>query len=96
MTLFRRLMALAVAACALPLVSMLTAAGIANLFKCRLHEGNVNPCVVGGVDIGAALYGMAVGAWLMLFTLPLAVMLVALWAVVEVVHRVRRTPGNAA
>lgn len=96
MTLFRRLTALAVAACALPLVSMFTAAGIANLLRCRLHEGNVNPCIVGGVDIGATLYGMAVGAWLMLLTLPLAVMLLALWAVVEVVHRIRRKPGNAA
>lgn len=55
-----------------PLVSVIVASGIASAHGCTLHEGFVNPCVIGGQDRGELLYQMAVAGWLMMLTLPFA------------------------
>lgn len=54
----------------LPLVITATAAFIAWANGCELNEGNPNPCVVCGTDIGQTLYGMGVMAWFCVITLP--------------------------
>lgn len=82
--------AVALVASVAPMLSMLVAAAIANYNGCTLHEGFANPCVVAGRDIGETLYNMAMMAWLMLFTLPLAALVVLAWIVAEIVHVVRR------
>ena len=86
---FRILTALAIIACFVPMGLTLGAAWVASSNGCTLNEGNVNPCVIGGRDYGATLYNMAMMAWLMLFTLPYAVMFVILWVIVEIVRFIR-------
>jgi hypothetical protein len=69
-----------------PVASLLVAALIANFFGCRLDEGNLHPCVVGGIDLGAMLYGMGVMGWLFLATLPLGAIALLVWLAVLLVH----------
>lgn len=64
--------------CLLPLASVVLASGFASLNGCELHEGYVNPCVVFGIDRGDTLYSAALFGWFMMFTLPIAVILVLL------------------
>ncbi len=56
---------------ATPIVSVITASAVANANNCTLHEGFVNPCVVGGVDVGHTLYSMFVLGWLAFISIPL-------------------------
>ncbi|WP_052055388.1 hypothetical protein [Myxosarcina sp. GI1] len=53
-----------------PVLSVLIASIIANANDCILHEGNVNPCKIGSVDLGGLLYSMAVSGWFMLVSIP--------------------------
>lgn len=93
---FRAVISLAVMACFAPMASTMAAAWIADRNGCRLHEGFVNPCVIGGVDWGGTLYNMAMMGWLMLATLPIALLLVGAWVVVELVRIVRRSRSRPA
>jgi hypothetical protein len=90
MTRFRWAMVWLLALCAAPLVMALLAAGLANGLGCTLHEGFPNPCKVGGIDIGGALYAMGVSGWLMLATLPIGSLLILVWIVVEVIRYIRQ------
>lgn len=85
MKIFRLLMLLGIAASFTPLAATMLASAIAAGHGCMLHEGFVNPCVIGGVDRGATLTAMFVSGWYMLFTLPAGVTLLLLWLVAEVV-----------
>lgn len=87
---FRIAVVAALVVCLAPMLSMFVAAAIADHFGCRLHEGFANPCLVAGRDIGEALYNMAMMGWLMLFTLPLAALLLIAWLVAEIVAALRR------
>jgi len=60
-----------------PAISVAIAGTIASMHGCELHEGFVNPCVVGGVDVGETLYAMGVMGWFALITLPLGAVGVA-------------------
>ncbi|GIW33934.1 hypothetical protein [Meiothermus sp.] len=67
-----------------PLLLALLAGAFANANSCTLHEGNINPCVVGGRDYGPTLYTLFVLGWLSLATIPLGmgaggVYLLAVW-----------------
>jgi hypothetical protein len=62
-----------------PIASVVIASTIASWNGCTLHEGFVNPCVVGGRDIGGTLYSMGVMGWFMIATLPMGVILFVLW-----------------
>lgn len=95
MKMLRIAVAVALAACVAPMLSMLVAAAVAKHNGCTLHEGFANPCVVAGVDIGTLLYNMAVMGWLMLFTLPLAALVVLVWLVAEIVAALRRRRAKA-
>lgn len=53
-----------------PLLLALLAGAFAQANGCTLHEGNVNPCVVGGRDYGETLYTLGVMGWFALLTLP--------------------------
>jgi len=60
---------------------------IANAYGCRVDEGSVHPCVIGGKDYGQLLYTLGVMGWLMLVTLPAGVFAFAIWLIVLVLHR---------
>lgn len=77
----------------LPVLSVTIAAIIADMAGCTLHEGNVNPCVIGGIDLGGILYTMGILGWLMLVSLPIAALGalgLAVLAVIALVRRLRR------
>ncbi|WP_210332613.1 hypothetical protein [Methylosinus sp. H3A] len=74
----------------LPLLSLFAASLVASANSCALDEGNPHPCLILGSDVGQTLYNMAVGGWLMIFTLPIGAGLFVLWLLVLVVHSWRR------
>jgi len=86
---FRWIMTLALLACLAPLASLALAGAVAGAHGCRLHEGFVNPCVIGGADWGGTLYAMGMMGWLMITTLPVAAAIALVWIAVELVRWVR-------
>jgi hypothetical protein len=72
-----------------PLVSVLVASTIAEQNGCRLDEGGIYPCMVGGSDIGETLATMAVMGWLMLASFPFGAVALAIWLIVLLVHKSR-------
>lgn len=91
---FRWIMGGALALALSPMLSVLTAAGLAALGGCALHEGFANACALAGVEIGGALYAMAVFGWLGLVTAPIAAFGALIWIVAELVARRRRRLGG--
>jgi len=74
-----------------PLLATLAAGTVASMNGCELHEGFVNPCLIGGVDYGETLYSFGVLGWLSLGTIPIAAMLfLAYLLIVLVVWLVRK------
>lgn len=72
-----------------PVLSVIVAGGIANFGGCVLNEGNVHPCVIGGVDLGETIYTMFVLGWLMLVTLPMGALALLIWIIVAAVWYIR-------
>jgi hypothetical protein len=72
-----------------PIGSVVIAGVIANAHDCRVDEGSVHPCVIGGKDYGETLYTLGVLGWFMLITLPAGALAGLLWLVVLILHRVR-------
>lgn len=64
---------------------------IASLADCTVHEGNVNPCVIAGVDWGGMLQivGMT-GMWMTIVTMPLMMPTLAGWVVYIIFIIIRR------
>jgi hypothetical protein len=73
---------------AAPLIGVMLASWTAEANGCVLHEGFVNPCVVGGVDRGQLLYSLFVLGWLMLASIPLGAGALCVWLLALIVHRV--------
>src|SRR5437763_729624 len=69
-----------------PVASVIVAGWIANTHGCRLDEGSVHPCVIGGKDYGQLLYALGVLGWLMLVTLPAGLVVAIIWLLVLLVH----------
>lgn len=65
-----------------PLLLALLAGAFAQANGCTLHEGDVNPCVVGGRDYGETLYTMFVLGWFTLLTLPGGVLVAGVYLLV--------------
>ena len=81
-----------------PVGSVVACGLIANAHGCRVDEGSVHPCVIGGKDYGQLLYTLGVMGWLMLITLPAGASAFATWLIVLVLHRSawRRRTANPA
>ena len=92
---FRVVMAVLLAVCILPFVSLLLAFAVADLGHCQLDEGSVHPCLIAGIDVGPALLVMSMAGWLGIATLPLLLATLVLWVVVELIQWLRRR-GQAA
>ena len=79
-----------------PIASIAAAGAIARWNGCTLHEGFVNPCPVGGWDIGGTLYTMSVMGWFLIVSIPLGVVALAVWTTAwllwAIVRRRRRAP----
>jgi hypothetical protein len=85
----RIVMIVIVALCLLPFVSLAISLGLADLGACQLDEGSVHPCLIAGVDLGAALYAMSVVAWVGIVAVPLLMAALLLWGGIELVRRLR-------
>ena len=59
-----------------PIAISLSAGLTASLLGCELHEGFVNACQLGGLEIGEILYTAGLFGWLSLATLPLSFVLI--------------------
>jgi hypothetical protein len=71
-----------------PMGSVVACGLIANTLGCRVDEGSVHPCVIGGKDYGQLLYTLGVLGWLMLVTLPAGLLALMIWLTVLILHRV--------
>ena len=70
-----------------PVGSVVVCSWIANSHGCRVDEGSVHPCVIGGKDYGQLLYTLGVLGWLMLVTLPGGALALLIWLIVLILHR---------
>ncbi len=80
-----------------PMGSVLVCGWIANSHGCKVDEGSVHPCMIGGKDYGQLLYTLGVLGWLMLVTLPGGVCAFIIWLIVLMLHRAswrKRFVGN--
>ena len=64
-----------------PFVPVTAAGLVATVNGCRLDEGSPSSCLVLGHDWGGLLYGMGALGWLGLATIPMACLLLLLWAI---------------
>jgi hypothetical protein len=70
-----------------PVGSVILCSWIANAYGCKVDEGSVHPCIIGGHDYGQLLYTLGVLAWLMLVTLPGGVVAFIIWLIILILHR---------
>ena len=70
-----------------PVGSVILCAWIANAYGCKVDEGSVHPCIIGGHDYGELLYDLGVMGWFMLATLPAGVIAFVFWLIALILHR---------
>ena len=70
-----------------PIGSVAVAGWLAMTHGCKVDEGSVHPCIIGGVDRGELLYTLGVLGWLMLITLPAGACALLAWFIILIVHR---------
>ena len=61
------------------MLSVAIATGVADSHGCELNEGNVHPCIIGGVDYGGFLYNLGVFGWFFLCSVPLGIVGFIVW-----------------
>ncbi len=76
--------------CLAPLGAVAWSSWFAERHGCTLHEGFLNPCVVGGHDYANTLYSAFVSGWFMLLTLPAGAILLLVLLKMAVVDLYRR------
>src|SRR6266480_2090533 len=69
-----------------PVGSVVASGLIANAHGCRVDEGSVHPCVVGGHDYAQLLYTLGVLGWLTLVTLPGGVLALVTCLIILILH----------
>ena len=70
-----------------PLGSVMVCSWIANIHGCKVDEGSVYPCLIGGKDYGQLLYTLGVLGWLMIATIPGGALALMIWLIVLILHR---------
>ena len=83
MHLSRRVMAILAGLALLPLLGIFVTAIVAGVFGCEVNEGGPTPCNVMNMDIGGVLSGMLTTGWFALITIPLLMVLLGLWSLIE-------------
>ncbi|KWT71560.1 hypothetical protein APY04_0413 [Hyphomicrobium sulfonivorans] len=89
MRIFRWIMMIIVAICVLPFICTLLADMIVAMAGCDFNLGASQTCAIGGLDIGPALYFLAMQGYALFFTVPVLILTLPLWAIVEIVHWLR-------
>jgi hypothetical protein len=87
---FRALMAVLLFLCLLPMMSMVVAEFIAQIYGCKLDLASVHPCIVGGRDIGQDLLTLGMMGYFLFATMPGVVAVIVVWVIVELLAWVRR------
>src|SRR5215831_5897241 len=64
-----------------PIGSVMLCGAIANAYGCKVDEGSVHPCVIGGHDYGELLYSLGVMGWFMLVTIPGGLVAFVTWLI---------------
>ena len=67
-----------------PLISVYLAYLVGDAHGCTVNEAAIHPCIVMGVDVGAALAYMGILGWLMLATIPFGAVALVVWLIVLV------------
>ena len=70
-----------------PVGSVVVCNWVANAHGCRVDEGSVHPCMIGGKDYGQLLYTLGVMGWLMIATIPGGAFASVIWLIVLILHR---------
>jgi hypothetical protein len=70
-----------------PIGSVMLCGAIANAYGCKVDEGSVHPCTIGGHNYGELLYSLGVLGCLMLVTLPAGALMFVLWLIVLILRR---------
>ena len=87
---FRHTAALVILVCLLPLASVMLSGAVAKRLGCTVSSAGAQPCMAGGLDIGATLYTMGGLGYLMMLTLPLAAICAVGWVGYEIFRIVVR------
>ncbi|MFA5901433.1 MAG: hypothetical protein WC829_20210 [Hyphomicrobium sp.] len=86
---FRKVVLAVVIVCLLPFAAAL----LANLFgyaaSCAVDFGVTQACSVAGIEIGPALQALGSLSYATFFTVPLLILTLIAWGLVELVHRLR-------
>lgn len=53
-----------------PVLCVVVSAAVAKKYGCRLDEGGVHPCLIGGRNIGPLLYKGFMMGWVAVLTVP--------------------------
>lgn len=69
-----------------PVVSVVVAGCVANVYGCQVDEGLVHPCIFAGHDWGELLQTLLVAGWLMLLTVPAGAAAFVIWLIVLLFH----------
>ncbi len=83
MQLCRRILAAFAGLSLLPLVATLLTAMLTALLGCEAGDAGVEPCMIFGADAGGFLSGLLTLGGLAQLTIPLFMVLLTAWAVVE-------------
>ena len=83
MHLSRRVMVFLAGLALLPLLGIFLTAILAGIFGCEVNEGGPTPCLVMGADIGGLLSAMLTTGWFALITIPLLMVLLGAWSLIE-------------
>lgn len=86
---FRKLAAVVGLVCLLPFASVAFASIIAYLASCDFDVGMSAACPVAGTDISGALQVLGAFGYGTFFTVPILILLLVVWALAEIVHRLR-------
>src|SRR5437016_1621458 len=80
----------------LPMFTMAYGISVANSHDCAVNEGNINPCIIDGVDQGQNLAALSMSFLYIFLTFPLAAVFFAIWLTVLLIHRYRWNKGQLA
>jgi hypothetical protein len=70
-----------------PILSVLTASGVASLAGAKLDEGASHPCIILGHDFGDLLYTMFLFGWFALLTVPSGLLAMLVFTIILLVRR---------
>ena len=76
--------------CLLPLLAVLISSGFADLLGCELNMAEPHPCLLLSIDIGALLYTLQGLGYLMIVSIPLAIILLVAWLLTEALRELQR------